>query len=399
MPNDRTILHCDLNGFYASVEELLHPEHKGKPIAVGGDPKSRKGIILAKNELAKKFGVSTGETIWSAKRKCPELVVLASHHDIYEIYSQKVNEIYYRFTNRVEPFGIDESWLDVTSSVKLFGSGVEIADKIRNIVKTELGLTVSIGVSFNKVFAKLGSDFKKPDATTLFDRNALALIHSLPVRDLLFVGKNCANTLARLNIRTIGDLANADESTIVRYLGKHGADLHKYARGEDDSPVAFYGEEDKIKSIGNSMTFKRDLIGEKDFHTGFCKVAEKVSKRLKDANFKSTAISITIKDAQFNVITRQCTLEQPTNSYKELVKSAISLAKNNWNFQIPVRMLGISCSKLVCANSIFVQADLFEQTQSTKNKKDNSAEDVLFKLKDKFGKDSIKFGNMIDEDL
>ena len=398
MPKDRTILHCDLNGFYASVEGLSHPELKDKPMAVGGNPQSRKGIILAKNEIAKKYGIVTGETIWNAKRKCPNLVVLPSHHEVYEIYSQKVNAIYNRFTNRVEPFGIDESWLDVTSSIKLFGSGVEIADKIRHTIKTELGLTVSVGVSFNKVFAKLGSDYKKPDATTLFDRDALPLIHSLPVKDLLFVGKNCANTLARLNIRTIGELANASKNLIVRHLGKLGAELHKYARGEDDSPVGFYGEEDEAKSIGNSMTFKRDLVGENDYLTGFCKVAEKVSKRLKDLNLKATSISITIKDANFNVITRQKTLTMPTNSYRELVNNAMKLTKANWNFQTPVRMLGIACSKLSDSKTAFVQDDLFEQTTNKKAKTD-SAENIMFKLKEKFGKNSIKFGNMIDEDL
>ncbi len=397
MENDRTILHCDLNGFYASVEELTHPEVRGKPMAVGGDPKSRKGIILAKNELAKKYGVSTGETIWQAKRKCPELIVLPSHHDVYEIYSQKVNKIYYRFTDRVEPFGIDESWLDVTSSKRLFGSGKEIADKIRELVKKELGLTVSVGVSFNKVFAKLGSDYKKPDATTVFDRSVVeSIIYKLPAKDLLFVGRNTAEALRKMRIFTIGDIAQTDEKLLRQRFGKFGTELSQYARGEDDSPVDFYGNEENAKSIGNSMTFKRDLIGEQDFNSGYCKVAEKVARRLKDAKLKCSNLSITIKSTDFSTITRQKTLSSPTNSYKKLVEVAMELTKKNWNFLTPVRMLGIAGSKLVNADCVYIQTDLFE---TPKNESSEDAENVMFLLKNKFGKDSIKFGNMIDTDL
>lgn len=397
MKDDRTILHCDLNGFFASVEELLHPEVKGKPMAVGGDPKSRKGVILAKNEQAKQFGVSTGETIWQAKRKCPDLIILPSHHDIYEIYSQKVNDIYYRFTNKVEPFGIDESWLDVSASLHLFGDGKNIADKIRATVKDELELTVSVGVSFNKVFSKLGSDYKKPDATTVFDRDSVEkIINHLPVRDLLFVGNNTAKELAKLRIFTIGDLANTDEKLLIRRFGKFGAELHKFARGEDDSPVGLYGEEDEAKSIGNSMTFKRDLIGEEDFRTGFGKVAEKVARRMKSANLKCFGISITIKSSDFNTITRQTTLTEPTNSFKRFVEISMQLAKQHWNFQLPVRMLGITASKLCDVNSAYAQTDLFAEQ---KNKASEKAENIMFQLKEKFGRDSIKFANMLDDDL
>ncbi len=397
MQHDRTILHCDLNGFFASVEELTHPEVKGKPMAVGGDPKSRKGIILAKNELAKKFNVTTGETIWQAKRKCPDLIILPAHRDLYEFYSQKVNEIYYRFTDKVEPFGIDESWLDVTSSQRLFGSGKEIADKIRELVKSELQLTVSIGVSFNKVFAKLGSDYKKPDATTVFDRSAVEnIIHKLPARDLLFVGRNTAETLKKMRIFTIGDLAKTDKKILLGRFGKFGEELYKYAKGEDDSPVGFYGDEDEAKSVGNSMTFKRDLVCEKDFHSGYCKVAEKVARRLKEANLKCESVCVTIKSSDFSTITRQKTLSTPTNSYKKLVEIAMELTKEHWNFQSPVRMLGIAGSKLCDANKVYIQTDLFAKPENDTSEK---AEDVMFLLKNKFGKNAINFGNMINDDL
>ncbi len=397
MQHDRTILHCDLNGFFASVEELTHPEVKGKPMAVGGDPKSRKGIILAKNELAKKFNVTTGETIWQAKRKCPDLIILPAHRDLYEFYSQKVNEIYYRFTDKVEPFGIDESWLDVTSSQRLFGSGKDIADKIREIVKSELQLTVSVGVSFNKVFAKLGSDYKKPDATTVFDRDVVErIIYKLPARDLLFVGRNTAETLKKMRIFTIGDLAKTDKKILLSRFGKFGEELYKYARGEDDSPVGFYGDEDEAKSIGNSMTFKRDLACEDDFYSGYCKVAEKVARRLKEANLKCESICVTIKSSDFSTITRQKTLSVPTNSYKKLVETAMALTKEHWNFQSPVRMLGIAGSKLCDANKVYVQTDLFAKPENDTSEK---AENVMFLLKNKFGKDAINFGNMMNNDL
>ena len=397
MPTDRTILHCDLNGFFASVEMLAHPELSGKPVAVGGDPKKRKGVILAKNEEAKKYGVSTGEAIWQAKRKCPNLTILPTHHELYEEYSRKVNEIYSRFTSRVEPFGIDESWLDVSASSNLFGDGKAIADKLRETVKKELGLTISVGVSFNKVFAKLGSDYKKPDATTVFDRDAVeTIIYKLPVKDLLYVGKNTAEKLRRLGIKTIGDLANTNELFISRLLGKHGLEIRAFARGEDTSPVAYYGDEDDVKSVGNSITFKRDLVCENDFRIGYQQVAEKVSKRMKAENLKAYGISIVIKGSDFSVITRQTTISVPTNSYRELVKIAMQLTRNHWSFETPVRMLGISCSKLCDKNSTYQQADLFAEQ---KNDADNKAEDVMFKIKEKFGNTSISFGNMLDSDL
>ncbi|MBO5917332.1 MAG: DNA polymerase IV, partial [Oscillospiraceae bacterium] len=206
---ERVIFHCDLNSFFASVELLDHPELRHLPVAVCGDPEGRHGIILAKNEPAKAVGVRTAETIWQAKRKCPELVLLPSHHDRYREFSRRVNAIYEEFTDRVEPFGIDESWLDVTGKLHLFGGDAQaLADRIRARVRTELGLTVSVGVSFNKVFAKLGSDYKKPDATTVIGREDVErMVFPLPVTDLLFVGRAAAQELARYGVHTIGQLA------------------------------------------------------------------------------------------------------------------------------------------------------------------------------------------------
>ncbi len=394
---DRTILHCDLNGFYASVEALFRPDLKGKPMAVGGDPKKRTGIILAKNEEAKKFGVATGEAIWQAKLKCPNLEVLQPHHELYKEYSRKVNAIYARFTNKVESFGIDESWLDVSGSLKLFGSGVEIADKIRETVKSELGLTVSVGVSFNKVFAKLGSDYKKPDATTLFDRTKLeSVIYKLPVKDLLFVGRKTAEILTRMRIITIGDLANANERTIYARFGKHGAELLAYARGEDDSPVAYYGETEEVKSVGNSITFPRNLKGRDDFYKGFSKVALKVSTRMFAKKLKCREIGVTIKGADFHSLVRQTALDFPTNVYKDLVEYAMKLTQSHWDFNTPVRMLGITCAKLESADTPY-QTDLFENRDIDKQK--DSMENAVFNVRKKYGVDSITFGNMLDSDI
>ena len=251
----RVILHCDLNSFYASVELLSHPELRDLPVAVCGDPASRKGIILAKNEPAKRYGVKTAETIWQAKKKCPDLVLLPPHHDLYRQYSRQVNAIYDTYTDLVEPFGIDESWLDVSGTLHLFGGDpVALADEIRRRMRQEFGLTISVGISFNKIFAKLGSDYKKPDATTWISRdNYQQLVWPLPVTDLLYVGRSAAETLERVGVRTIGDLARFDRERLFRLLGRQGSQLHDYACGLDRSPVAPAGNGSLISRFPEAM--------------------------------------------------------------------------------------------------------------------------------------------------
>ena len=235
---ERVIFHCDLNSFYASVELLSHPELRHLPVAVCGDPKSRHGIILAKNEPAKRFDVKTAETVWQAKKKCPDLVLLPAHHEKYREYSRRVNGLYQQYTDLVEPFGIDESWLDVTGTLHLFGGDPKaLADEIRSRVRRELGLTISVGVSFNKVFAKLGSDYKKPDATTVITEESFqAMVWPLPVTDLLYVGRAAASAFQKFGIRTIGDLAAFDRQALFTLLGKNGAQLHDFASGLDRAP-------------------------------------------------------------------------------------------------------------------------------------------------------------------
>ena len=276
----RVILHSDCNSFFASVETALNPEYRGVPMAVCGSVEARHGIVLAKNEIAKKFGVQTAETVYSAKKKCPGLVMASPHYDEYEKYSRAVNDIYRQYTDAVEPFGIDESWLDVTHSERLFGSGLEIAERIRREVKEKLGITVSIGVSFNKAFAKLGSDYKKPDAITVIDENNFRdIVYPLPANTLLYVGEKTKTVMSRLGIKTIGDIANADLALLRLHFGKMADVLHSYALGEDDSPVLSEEMRAERKSIGNGFTFKHDLVSIEEIKLGIEYLAEELGQK------------------------------------------------------------------------------------------------------------------------
>lgn len=392
---DKTILHCDLNCFYSSVELLSHPELRNVAMAVCGDSSKRHGIILAKNEIAKKFGVSTAETIWQAKRKCPDLHLVDAHHALYEAYSKKVNKIYLRYTNRIEPFGIDESWLDVTKSEKFFGSGKEIADKIRADVKRELNLTVSVGVSFNKIFAKLASDMKKPDATTVINRqNFRALTANLSVSEMIFIGKGTAEKLRKIGVKTLGELANVPQKILIASLGNSAAIIGDWANGNADDNVAFYGESDPIKSVGNSITFDHDLLGLSELKSGLSEIADKVCTRLKSANLKGSTIHVQIKTPDFKQIAKQSTLSSPTNLRKTIFEMSLKLCLELGADQYPIRLLGISVSNLADAElAIARQASLFESADESSDKKQNLAEDALQKVRQKFGKNSILFGN------
>ena len=264
------ILRCDCNGYYASVETLRNPALRDVPMAVAGDPDSRHGIILAKNEWAKKYGVQTAETIWQARQKCPNLVCVAPHHDKYSELSREINRIYLDYTDLVDPFGIDESFLDLTGVMKLHKkTPLELAHEIRLRVKREQGITISVGVSFCRVFAKLGSDYKKPDAVTVFSPdNWQERVWPLPASALLFVGRRTAQMLEQHGIHTIGDLAAADRLALGQWLGKQGDTLWRYANGLDREPVRPYDAPRELKSVGNGMTFRRDLVGEAEIRCG-----------------------------------------------------------------------------------------------------------------------------------
>lgn len=398
---DRTILHCDCNGFFASVECLLRPELKNVPMAVCGNPENRHGIILAKNELAKKYKVQTAETIWQARKKCPDLVLVPPHHDEYQKYSALVNKIYQDYTDRVEPFGIDESWLDVTGSLHLFGSGKDIADELRKRVSQEIGLTISVGVSFNKVFAKLGSDYKKPDATTVIDRsNYKRMIYPLPVTDLLFVGKAAKQVLSQLHIFTIGDLARSDKQMIISKLGKMGETIHDYANGLDDDPVRSVTEEEDVKSVGNGMTFKRDLVGLSDITLSVHALADSVASRMRKYGVKCTTVQVTIRDPQFKDICRQKTLKRPTHLAREISEAALDIIKGCWNMKAPIRMLTITGSNLITKDEIYTeQLSLFEEPNEEKRQKQEQLETTLDKIRDKFGRGAVTFGSSLHNTL
>lgn len=392
---DRVILHCDCNGFYASVECALNPDLKNVPMAVGGSVEARHGIILAKNELAKKYNIQTAETIYSAKKKCPNLVIVPPRHDLYEEYSERVNAIYLEYTDLVEKFGIDESWLDVTGSQTLFGSGEEIAAVLRKRIREEIGITISVGVSFNKVFAKLGSDYKKPDATTVISReNFKDIVYPLPVGDLLFVGKRTKEALSKLRIETIGDLAESNEAAVKKLLGKAGEIIHRYARGDDNDPVDPHAN-DEVKSVGNGMTFRRDLCGEKDIMCGIMHLSESIAVRMRKKGVKCTVVQVTIKDPDMISIQRQEKLEAPTNLAKDITDKAMEIIRHNWNMKKPIRMLTVTGGGIVSEDSA-TQISFFD---TEKDPKRENLEKALDKIRDKYGNDAIKSANTIDNDL
>ncbi len=388
---ERTILHCDLNSFYASVELLDHPELQGKPAAVCGDPESRHGVILAKNESAKAFGVKTAETVWQARKKCPELVLLKAHHDKYHDYSKKVNAIYDRCTDLVEPFSIDESWLDVTGSLNLFRTdGKGLADMLRRQVRQELGLTISVGVSFNKIFAKMGSDYKKPDATTLITRdNFQPLLWPLPVGDLIFVGRAAAKTLGDYGVHTIGELAATPRETLVQLLGKQGATLHDYATGAEHAPVIPARELPPPKSVGNGLTFPRNLVGWEELGAGMALLADEVAARLRRLDMKCATVNIAVRDPNFKDISRQKGLSAPTWLAREITQAAMELLRQSWRPNAPVRALTVTAQNLMPAHMAAEQLTLLSPDAAPRRDKVEKLERTMDGIRDKYGKGSI----------
>lgn len=397
---DRIILHCDCNSFFASVEAMLDPSLKNVPMAVCGSEEARHGIVLAKNELAKACGIKTAETVWSAKKKCKDLVIVQPHHSEYIRVSREVNMIYRRYTDLIEPFGIDECWLDVTGSQRLFGDGYSIAKKIKEEIKREIGITVSVGVSFNKIFAKLGSDYKKPDAITEINReNYKKIVYPLPVDDLLFVGNRTAEELKKMGIKTIGELAATDERFLVYKFGKQGRMLSTYARGEDDSPVASMYDKHDPKSIGNGMTFKKDISSDDEIKMGIAFLAEEIGERMRKKNKKCNTVCVTIRDTLLCNITRQRHLKQPTNISSEIAAVAFDIVKAEWKTGKPIRMLTVSVSSLVNECEATSQTDLFDEGVAEERKKAESLDKALDKLREKHGKGIISRADIIGNEL
>ena len=338
---ERQILHIDCNKFYASVECFLHPELKGKPVAVGGNEESRHGIILTKNEIASKYGLVVGEPLWKARQKCRDLIIVEPNFPVYIEFSKKVRKILEDYTDLIEPFGLDESWIDVTGD--WFKNGREIGFEIKERVRKEIGITVSVGVSFNKVFAKLGSDYRKPNAMTVITKkNYQKIVWPLKCSDMIMVGPATTRKLANYGIYTIGDIAKSDEKFIKNILGKNGVLLRQYARGEDKTPVRHKDIERDIKSIGNATTTTRDLVNNNDVKIIFTVLAESVARRMRNLGLKATTLSIYVRDKELGRFVRQCKLESATNVSGELIKSAMALFVINYDWKLPIRSLGLS---------------------------------------------------------
>ena len=385
----RTILHCDLNNFFASVECMLNPELKKFPIAVCGSVEKRHGIVLAKNDLAKAAGVSTAEAIWQAKKKCPDLIIVAPHFERYEEYSRKTFEIYSRFTDMIEPFGIDECWLDVTGSTRLFGSGEEIAYKIKETVKAELGLMISVGVSFNKMFAKLGSDMKKPDAITCIPFDSfIEKIGALPCSALLGVGRATCERLRKYHITTISELADASPDFLRRQLGVCGIQLHKNANGLDDSPVSHQSFQREIKSVGNSTTRPADLENNSQVWRVFLELAQQVSYRLRKHHLSAGSVQITVKTPDLKHHEFQTSLCYPASTSRQLSQAAFELFLSNFNWQQNVRALGIRAINLledknnqICIFNDFIKIEKLEKLEAVSDSlKRKYGNNIIFPL-------------------
>ena len=361
---ERIIIHSDLNNFYASVERLLDPYLAGKPVAVCGDREARHGVVLAKSEEAKKFGVKTGDTVWQAQRKCRDIVIVPPHFEEYIEYSKKVRAVYARYTDLIESYGIDECWLDITRSTLLFpeyggekyltengtkyyseGFLLHLGDVIRNAVKDELGVTVSCGVSFNKVFAKLGSDIKKPDGTTVIPKARFRdIIYGLQVEDLLFVGGATKEKLKQMGLNTIGKLAAADDKLITDTFGKFGRTLLKNARGEDIDPVKHMDEKREMKSIGNSCTYPKDVTDLRGIKRLLYVLAESVAARLRESGqgFADT-VHLWVRDSALNNFSFQKKVRH-TALCGEIAEHAFSLFTANFRQPFSVRSLGVTVS-------------------------------------------------------
>ena len=393
---NRVILHSDLNNFYASVECMLHPELKGRCIAVCGSEENRHGIVLAKSEEAKKYGVKTAETIWQAKAKCPKFEIISPHFEEYMKYSRLVREIYKQYTDLIEPFGLDECWLDVTGSRLLFGDGETIAHKIRCEIKEKLGLTVSVGVSFNKVFAKLGSDLKKPDAVTVISKdNFKDMVWGLPADSIIGVGKSTFKKLSEFGIHTLGEVANMPVDFYLTHFGKMGKVLWQYANGLDDSPVQHQDYKAPAKSIGHGRTLKEDLVNNEEVWRVIYHLSRELEKSLRHKGVNATTCSITIKDSLLGVKEHQVPLKFATQSAYEIAKALFALFKKKYTWQKNVRAITVRAVKLSGDNEE-EQLSFFKEEQ--KDEKRERMEKTAFELENRFGEGAVTFGSLMNND-
>lgn len=386
----RLILHVDANCFYASVECAENPALRAYPVAVCGDPEERHGIVLTKNERAKACGIKTGEAVWQAKQKCPNLVVVQPHYGLYTEYSRKMRTIYESYTDCVEAFGLDENWLDLTEPSMTMDDAVRIADEIRERVKRELHITVSVGVSFNKVFAKLGSDYKKPDAVTVItEENFRKIVWPLPVSDLIYVGPHTAKKLIGIGILTIGDLAAADMNMLQKRLGINGVMLKAFAMGLDNSRVMHSDERESIKSVGNSATPPGDIRTMQQAKCMIYLLAESVAARLRENGLRARRVSICVRDTGLAIALCQTTLSAPTHLSGEIAQAALALFTERYADRLPLRSMGVSCSVLSPVNAP-VQIDLFGESRERLRRE--KLESAIDGLRARFGHQVVRRG-------
>lgn len=393
------ILHCDINNFYASVECVLNPALKKFPIVVAGSPKNRHGVVLAKNQVAKDLGVKTGDIVWEARQKCPNLICLPPQFKVYQEYSKKVIEIYSRFTDKIESFGPDECWLDVTHSTRLFGTGEQIANTLRELVKKETGLTISVGVSFNKYFAKLGSDLKKPDATTIIsEQNFRQKIFDLPADSLIFIGRKTIKKLNKLNILTIGDLALSNPQLLEQHFGIIGPRMQKIANGEDKSEVMNLECNFEQKSVGNGLTALRDLKTREEILSVVLVLSEKVAFRMRNLDVLGKTIHLSLKTSEFSVTGHSQTINTPTNLAQEIASACMQIFDNFWKNQknLSIRAVRVSVCNLTKANQNFEQLSFFEDK---KRKKLDKLAKTCDKIRERYGYYAVRSANTMHKDF
>ena len=378
---ERFILHCDCNSFYASVETAQDRRLASVPMAVCGDPAQRHGIILAKNALAASAGVTTGEPLWQAKRKCPSLVTVLPRFSLYSEYSERVNDIYRRFTDLIEPFGIDESWLDVTESRNLFGDGKMIADRLRELVRNEVGITISVGVSFNKAFAKLGSDMKKPDATTVIKREDFRrIVWPLAASSLLFVGPKTERTLREMGVYTIGDIVRLGEKALVSRFGARGRELFCLANGQSSETVAPDGFERTPKSVGCGLTFDHDLTEPREISAAVYALSDRVATRLRTKHLSVSGVKLSVRTADFLTRTKQRLVELPSSG-KSIAPEILALLPLCGIGRAPIRALTVTA---MVSDTEDCRISLFDDVS-----KINALEKAIDDIRGRFGKNSI----------
>ena len=385
---ERAILHIDMNNFYASVECMLNPDLKPFPIAVCGSQEERHGIVLAKNYAAKAKGVSTGEAIWQAKQKCPNLVIVPPHYDQYMKFSKLAREIYGRYTDLIEPFGMDEVWADVTGSQRAMGTPLHMAEEIKETIKYELGLTVSIGVSFNKIFAKLGSDMKKPDAITVINKETFReQIWDLPASDMLGVGRATEKKLSSVGIRTIGQIAQFPFNFFQRRLGKCGIDIWRFANGMDTSQVTVRDIEARDKTVGHGMTALQDLENDAEVWKFILELCQDIGHKLYVFHKKATGIAIYVRDNELYTKQWQCRLPVPTQSPSAIAKEAFSLFMRSYDWKHPIRSLTVRAINLTSLDAPH-QLDIFCDAERVA--KSEAIDKAVEELRSRFGKDIIR---------